>query len=235
MLSVSQLRQAGRQALRQSYFERAIESFAEVALRCDDEASHFELADAYARAENYPLALRHFQRALTFSPQRVRTINQLALVYGQLAQWDLAILWHLKAIEYAPDDVKAYRHLAEIYLRNNQTALAVRWLSRVLNMTPDDHTSRFNLALLCLKNGLESEAAALLSEIVTDNQAFAPAWVELAELSERAGSPESALACWQQALIGDAQEQLYVYQALRLARQLGQTDLAEQLHRQLSA
>ncbi len=229
MLSLSQLRQAGRIALRQDQLERAIECFGEIALRCDDEASHYELADTLVRAERYQDALRHFQRASALNPERVRTINQIALIQAQLEQWDLAIYWHLKAVEKAPEDVKAYQYLAQIYMRLGQPALATRWFTRVISLKPDDMFARFSMARLCLNHNLVSEAAALLSELIEVDPTYAPAWVELASLSEQAGSPESALACWQQALNLDAQDPVYRYQTIRLARSLGQTALLAEL------
>lgn len=107
-----------------------------------------------------------------------------------------------KAVEARPESVPARINLGSALAQTGDRKGAAEQLRQALKLAPDNATARYNLALLLIQDGAPSEvaeAAGHLQEAVRIDPRDGAAHVELAQLLERAGRLETALAHYQAA------------------------------------
>ncbi|MBI5163054.1 MAG: tetratricopeptide repeat protein [Magnetospirillum sp.] len=121
------------------YWEQA------VAANPNDADLHFELARAYASAENDPAMLREMDAALALNPTLFGALIGRSVALRRLGQPIAAIDPALAALQERPDSVEAGTELAAALLDCGQSEAAESAIRHIEALYPDDVTILTNL------------------------------------------------------------------------------------------
>ena len=96
-----------------------------------DAAAHFQLAEIYSMANDYPHALRHARLADRYDSDNEWYKMQLANLYLEGDYIDSAIVVYRQLIELQPDNADLRYSLTFLYLETNQYRKALKELDRI--------------------------------------------------------------------------------------------------------
>jgi tetratricopeptide (TPR) repeat protein len=182
-------------------------------------AGHTEQADELIRQ-----AIAHYDKALELRPKYSEAHNNLGHLYIRLQDMRLAGYHFARAVQIRPDNHRARLNLAIAQYRIGATREAAENFRRVLEASPDYVPALLNLARI-----LATDPNADLRD--------GPTAVQLAQRARRLAEPASieevdavdtlAMAYAEAGVFENARET--GLRAAALARQIGQTALAEQI------
>ncbi len=115
-------------------------------------------------AENFELALKHYQRAAEISSDLPGIWFNVGLMQRQLGQVEEAEKSYLRCIEESPTETGAYIDLAGIYTDNNDLGAAEEILEEGLVINPDAADLLAGMALICINKGDLRQAKEYLDE-----------------------------------------------------------------------
>lgn len=125
---------------------------------------HLQLADRYASAGQYDLAIEEIEKALAIRPDRAKTYRLwgvILLAQGKLPEAEQRI--H-RAIELDPDDRTAHWNLAKIMSLTGRRQEARQTCRKAVDLDPFFAPARIDLARLLLEAGELDEAVEQLTE-----------------------------------------------------------------------
>lgn len=150
-------------------------------IKQDEKSSlHLDVAIAYIRSEQYPLALKELLEAEALNPKNSAVQANLGLVYYARERNDLAEKHYLKALSLYPKFSDAKNNLARIYIDLGKFDKAEKLLNEVLDdlLYPDIHKTYFNYGLMRFKQNRFKEAevqfkkAAEINRSNCDNEVY---------------------------------------------------------------
>ncbi len=154
----------------------------EVKANPNDENSHFNLAAAYARNNQYDKAKKHYQKALEIWPDYAEAYNNLGNLYLKQGRSDKAIDQFQKALEIYPEYAYAYNNLGKVYAKRGNYMDAIANFSRALEIKPNYLEARYNLATAYFKQKRHEEAVRELKRVLRMRPGFKPAIARLREI-----------------------------------------------------
>ncbi len=118
------------------YFERAVEMKPDVA------DYHFSLGDAYRVTKRFDDALKEYRITLTYQPDHIQALNNMAVVFWELKLYLLAETELKKAVAIDPHNVESISNLAGIYMALREFGKAIPYLEEVLAQQPGDENTK---------------------------------------------------------------------------------------------
>ncbi len=203
------LRLAGEQTGDTSRFAIAIDRQND-ALQWDPNAAYAfnELGLLERRLENYPNAIRYFEKAIEHSPQWALPWTNLSAVYIDDEEYDLAVTCGERAAQLNPTNPLVQFNLGIAYssLKPGRIKDAIKHYQKTLELDPGMSDAYFNLGLLYFNEEKNSAEAVRVwkkySELVPKDAAIfqnlAVAYLDL-------GDPDACLAALHKALEVDPQ------------------------------
>lgn len=194
-------------------------------LNPDDAEAHSELGNTLLALGKVPEAVQHWEQAVQIKPDYVEPRNNLAVALAQAGRIPEAVEQFRQVVRIAPDDAEARYNLGSALAASGNTHEAMAQYKQALQIHPvypdaQDSLARLFATLPPAKGGNPTQAVVLAEAAcsITSNQ-VAPYLDTLALTYAAAGRFDEAVATAEK--------------ALDLARAAGQTQLAEQIQRQL--
>jgi serine/threonine protein kinase/Tfp pilus assembly protein PilF len=119
----------------------------------------------YACLKDYDTALRYFEQARQFMPNRSRILESLAYVTRRLGQWDRSESYFKEAERLDPRNARLLSNHAYSYSALRRFPDALRKFDEVLNIAPDDVDTLAYKAAIAQAEGDLPRAAALLAPL----------------------------------------------------------------------
>ena len=116
-----------------------------------DAAAHFQLAEIYSMADDYPNALRHARLAVRYDSENEWYIMQLANLYLTGSNIDSAIVVYQQIVDKQPDNKELRYNMSSLYLEKNEYRKALKELDRI------EKTYGFTEDLVIAKYGVYSK------------------------------------------------------------------------------
>lgn len=154
----------------------------------------FQQGLAAQQRGDFPAARDFYQRSLTTDPNNAATHNNLGAVHRSLGNLKLAEDSYRKALAIDPKFAAAWSNLAVIYDTQGKKQEATAALQESLRLDPRNVSTKVNLAIQFSSLGLYADARRLLEEALKDNNGLPEAHYTLAQVLERQGDKQQALA-----------------------------------------
>ncbi|MCC3861109.1 tetratricopeptide repeat protein [Pseudemcibacter aquimaris] len=120
--------------------------------------SLMKMAESFRAANDYPNAIRFYQRAANESPRHVTSRLALAEIYQQLGAHDGAALYYQQVLELEPDHVDAKLGLGQVMVLGNRPMEAVGYLEEVATTSPDNFRIYNSIGVAYDLQGLHEQA-----------------------------------------------------------------------------
>jgi tetratricopeptide (TPR) repeat protein len=227
--SVSGLRDDGRAALARGVasaeagdVEGAIAAHEAALLRDPSLAqAHVNLLSLYGRVRNWVKAEEHYRAALAAGVETASLHYDYGVVLGLQEQWDPAEAAYRRAIALNPLHGNARNNLGQILERRRDAESALAQYRQAVEAQPSLRIARFNLGRMLLVLNRPTEAVVEFEKLQQPLDAETPRYLfALATAHVRAGNRDAGIKL--------------AAEAHRLAKQYGQTELADAIGRDLA-
>jgi hypothetical protein len=128
-----------------------------------DRLNAYDRGKAYMEAGQIGLAVQSFRRALRENPERVDSLNALAIAYERLGRNDLAERYFTEALSVQPRSAQTLNNLGFFFARQGKYDIAISFLERANDADGADRTILANLELMT--RAREDQTATLLADI----------------------------------------------------------------------
>ena len=116
--------------------------------------------------QSYDIAVLHFQKAISLSPEDEMANLGLGLAFQGMGEMEEASRWVVKALEISPENTAAIFTLVQLAQERARFEDADRALEAYLARHPDDHNMLFTLAAIRHRAGRNGSAMELVERIV---------------------------------------------------------------------
>ncbi len=188
--------ESGEWILAQAAFQAAME------LGCTDKRVWLGSAEIWLRQENYPEAMRLYERVLADDPQNLTALQGMAFCQQHQQQWEQAAHTYRQITALTPQDTMAHLQLGRVCLRQNALEEAAKALGRAEKLAPDHPDVAFELGALFAARGFLGSALQQYRRAIDLNPHHGDANYEMGKYLETRGRLDAALACYRQAAIG---------------------------------
>jgi tetratricopeptide (TPR) repeat protein len=211
------LLEAGLEKKNAQDYQGACRNFEEVlALDPDHVDAHHWLGILLARdPSTYSASVQHLERALALDPHIPAGWVDLGCVYYFQRDHVKAAASFRAALAVTPDLVSAHANLGLVLKESNRRDEALVHLRRAHELAPEADGALRNLVTTLIESDLCEEALAVASAAVERNPASYEARLFLAFARLKLNEPETALACYDDALkIRSDDAELYYHRGL---------------------
>lgn len=126
--------------------------------------SLMKMAESFRSANDYPNAIRLYQRAANESPKHVTSRLALAEIYQELGAHDGAALYYQQVLELEPDHEEAKLGLGQVMVLGNRPMEAVGYLEEVAAASPDNYRIYNSIGVAYDLQGLHEQAQFAYSQ-----------------------------------------------------------------------
>jgi tetratricopeptide (TPR) repeat protein len=194
---------------------------AAVALNASAAQARANLISLYGRTKNWAKAEEHYQRVVETGYNLDEAHYNYAVVLVEQQRWDEAEATLRKAIAANPLHARARNNLGQMLERTRRVEDALAEYRRAIESEPSLRIARFNAGRMLIALGRDAEAVTALEPLRTPRDAETPRYLfALATAHLRAGRRDEGIA-----IARDARQ---------LAAELGQTELAASIDRDLA-
>ncbi|MDG1708863.1 MAG: tetratricopeptide repeat protein [Emcibacteraceae bacterium] len=120
--------------------------------------SLMKMADSFRQANDYPNAIRLYQRAATESPRHITSRLALAQIYQQLGAMDGAAVYFGEVLALEPDHTEAQLGMGNVMVMDNRPMEAVGYLEEVAGKSPENFRIYNSIGLAYDLQGLHGQA-----------------------------------------------------------------------------
>jgi tetratricopeptide (TPR) repeat protein len=182
--------------------------------------AHSNLISIYGRAGEWTKAEEHYLAVVALGVNVADAHYDYGVLLGLQEKWDLAADAYRKALAANPLHAQARNNLGQILERSRQFEDAAGEYRKALESQPGFRLARFNLGRMLIALGRPAEAAAQLEKLVEPRDAEAARYMfALSVAHVRAGRKDEGIK--------------WGTEAMRLALEFGQHDLAAAIERDL--
>lgn len=143
----------------------------------------FEKGNRKQRAENFPSAIKHYEKALAIETDFYPALNNLGAIYLRQKDLSRAESAFLKSLEINPEDSEPYLNLGHVSYEQAEYRRAIERLGEGLQRSPQSAMGHFFLGSAYLKLGDLTKAEENLKAACNlDPAGTAPAHLQLANL-----------------------------------------------------
>lgn len=129
-------------------------------------------ADSLFIHGEYSQAEKQYMEILKTQPDRVSTINNLAIVLSKQGKYDPALKYAQRAHVLLPENPMVMDTLGMAYLYNKNLELAGKWLNKSASLMKDNPSINYHLSLYLIQVGDEEKAKKILKTIVEKDSNF---------------------------------------------------------------
>lgn len=217
----------------------------------EDRLIRLDLAQAYVRTKQYPLAITEYEDLLAHNPQDIEARDALVDLWLSFARFDAgnnnhtaALNWYLNAISLNPDQrTSLLREYADEVSKNGQGPEAVVLYKEILANCPsaaEAHLAKLGLAQTYLWLNKHQEALDLYKELLALNsndqeakKGEAKVYVDYARYDAGQGNHSKAAEWFQKAIQVDPEQKTLLLKELAdELRMSSQTDQAIALYKE---
>lgn len=183
--------------------------------------AHANLIQLYAGQKNWAKAEEHYRAVVALGVNLGDAYYDHGVLLGMQEQWDAAAAAYRQAIAVNPRHAPAYNNLGQVMEVKRDIGAAIEAYSKAIENQPTFRLAHFNLGRMLLARGQAAEAIRELEKITEPRDAEAPRYLfALATAHVHAGHKDEGLT--------------WATEAMKLAREYGQTELAAAIERELS-
>jgi Tfp pilus assembly protein PilF len=124
------------------------------------------------RQNDFPGAIKQYQKAIETDPHMVEAFNRLGTVYMKLNRLDDAQQTFKQAIEENPESATLRNNFGFCCLQRRNYAGAQQQFDAALALSPDDTRARVNLAITLARLGQFTQSAAEFSRVLPADVAY---------------------------------------------------------------
>jgi tetratricopeptide (TPR) repeat protein len=166
----------------------------------EDATLHVALGLAYWERNDYPRALKQFERAVKFGPRSAAAHNWLGVALSEKSDLPGAIAELRKAVALDPGYKHGYTNLGSALARSGDFAEAVVVFQKALALEPDSLTAHMNLGLALREKGDLERALEHLRQVAAGSPLNATAQYELGQTLRQSGDLAGAAAAFERAI-----------------------------------
>ena len=145
--------------------------------------AHYGLGDYYMDKENYPEAIKHFQKATQIAPRYTRAMVQLANSWTKNQNYQAAITQYKIILKYNPLNEYAHINLGNIYVNHtDQLILAENHYRFVLHFKPNSPLILTNFAYVMVQQNRPKEALKYYTKAILSDPSYLKAYINLSQL-----------------------------------------------------
>jgi|GEM_PF-253697 len=130
---------------------------------------YLDLGMAAAKANNFPLALKHYQQAIKHNPLNWLAYHQLGEVFDRQQQLQQALKCYQQAIAINPQSVWSYYSLGKIYTELEQPQLALKFYQKAASLEPNNADIQHNLGEVFAHENMWSDAQQAYQQAIALN------------------------------------------------------------------
>ncbi|MDG1996136.1 MAG: tetratricopeptide repeat protein [Emcibacteraceae bacterium] len=120
--------------------------------------SLMKMAESFKLANDYPNAIRLYQRAATENPGHITSRMELGKIYQQLGAMDGAAVYYGEVLELEPDNTEAQLGMGQVMVLDNRPMEAVGYLEEVAGKSPENFRIYNSIGLAYDLQGLHEQA-----------------------------------------------------------------------------
>ena len=192
------------------YLKRAI------AMNREDTNVRKMLAGLYFRGGKTGEAIAQYRDILTFKPDDLIALMELAKCYMKKKEYDMVIKTCIKLVRINREDASALAWMAFAYSHLGDWGRAIVNYKESLKLNPDDLTLRYKLGEAYEKTGKNGEAASQYRLILTKARDMDHVMIALADLSLKMGNYDEAIK-WYRKIIERQPRNALAYAGIGLA------------------
>ena len=157
--------------------------------------------DRYYSSNNFPLALKNYQRALTVNPEFATAHERIGMIYQQQGNLMEAIASFSRAIQFAPESLDAQLGLGNTYQQMGWTELAIAHFQIALEIAPEKFLAEYHCKLGdSLKDrGRIAEAIASYERAITTSPDKLDGYRALSKIYAQQSDPAAINAIYEKA------------------------------------
>lgn len=148
-----------KQLLYEQHYDEAVDAIEDSLAK--DSTSHvlyYQLGKAWLGLDNYPAALRCFQKSHQSDTSFIPSMKELGLLYDYMGQPKKAIAFFQEIMTLRPEDHKVMSDLARIYKSNGYYPEAIQQYLYLIEDFPDNYLYHKNVGECYLKKNYRIEA-----------------------------------------------------------------------------
>jgi tetratricopeptide (TPR) repeat protein len=168
--------------------------------RDHDASAHYYLGAAYARANEYDLAVHEFLTVVNLQPSHAKAFNDLGVTYMAQGKQFEALLALRAATQADPSYAKAHANLGRLYLTAHSPYSAANALKQAVQLDPQDGLAFADLAVAHQETFNFQESLAAFQKAVQLEPRHAEIWSNMAETYRGLARYENAEKAVQRAL-----------------------------------
>ncbi len=127
----------------------------------------YNLGFSYMHANNFQMALFHFDKAILIVPQYSKTYLQVGYIYERKYKEDIAIEYYRKAIKQNSKELNGFILIGDIYFNREQFRMAKRYYRKALSLDYRFPNALLGLAKIHFINKKYIQARVVLRTIDT--------------------------------------------------------------------
>jgi tetratricopeptide (TPR) repeat protein len=211
-----------REHERRGQLQQAIDEHLE-ALELHPEVAqlHVNLVSLYGRTEQFERAAEHYRKALAINPNQADLHYNYGVLLHQFERYGEAWDAFERAVEANPDYAEAHNNLGQLLERQGRFDEALERYRKAVQARPDYRLARFHLGRMLLGKRRPEEAARQFEAAASARDEMTPQILfGLTAAKVQMGDRSGALTTGEK--------------AKQLAEQMGQTDLARSIERDLA-
>ena len=185
--------------------------------------ANLNLGIAYMQQGQYQQALDKLNRARIAQPDYSPTYNTLGVLYQRLGEPGEAEKYYQHAIKLNPMDSAALNNYGQFLCQQGRFEDAEKsFMESAGNpLYPTPEISITNAGICALNNGKADIAEEYFNQALTKNPRFAPALIQLSEISYNRGEYEKARNYLQRYLVDNRHNPKSLWLGIRIERELG--------------
>jgi type IV pilus assembly protein PilF len=185
--------------------------------------ANLNLGIAYMQEGQYQQALDKLNRARIAQPDYSPTYNTLGVLYQRLGEHEEAEKYYRHAIKLAPSDSTALNNYGQFLCQQGRYEEAEKaFLESAGNpLYPTPEISITNAGICALKHGHADMAEQYFTQALARNSRFAPALLQMAELTCNRGEYLPARGYLQRYLADNKHNSKSLWLGIRIERELG--------------
>ena len=153
----------GRYGEAATHYQRAVDQNAKSAVL------YRKLAEAHAKNEALPAAVRTYEQAITLAPSHAKTRTELAILLTRLDRYDDALALLEQTVREHPDRAQAHLVLGLLHAREGRYPAAITAYQRAIAAVPSYGEAWFNLGEAHIKqNDYAAAEQAFSSAVAAD-------------------------------------------------------------------
>jgi len=163
--------------------------------------TYLQFGDRYLAANNLPLAIKNYQRALAINPEFVAAHERMGSIYHQQSNFMEAIASFSKAVQLDPQSLESQLGLGNAYQQMGWSELAITHFQKALELHPDRFLAEYHCKLgdSLQERGRLADAIASYERAISTNPDYIDGYRAIAQVYFQSNDPEAVNTIYERA------------------------------------